>query len=44
MGAGLILWVHGLIAVAKAVGHYRWAVRPVTATPVGGAPGAGARR
>ncbi|MEU7280323.1 hypothetical protein AB0A69_16285 [Streptomyces sp. NPDC045431] len=27
MGVGLILWVHGLIAVTKAVGHYRWAVR-----------------
>ncbi|WP_031076741.1 hypothetical protein [Streptomyces sp. NRRL S-118] len=27
MGAGLLLWVHGLIGLAKAVGHYRFAVR-----------------
>ncbi|MFI6107186.1 hypothetical protein [Streptomyces sp. NPDC051310] len=27
MGAGLLLWVHGLMGLAKAVGHYRLAVR-----------------
>ncbi|MGW0547111.1 hypothetical protein [Streptomyces altiplanensis] len=26
-GLGFILWVAGLIGAAKAVGHYRWAVR-----------------
>ncbi|TXS20626.1 hypothetical protein EAO71_29275 [Streptomyces sp. ms191] len=27
MGAGLALWVHGLVGLAKAAGHYRFAVR-----------------
>lgn len=27
IGLGLILWVAGLVGAAKAVGHYRWAVR-----------------
>ncbi|MEV2255755.1 hypothetical protein AB0I94_35260 [Streptomyces sp. NPDC050147] len=27
MGAGLILWLAGLIGITKAVGHYRWAIR-----------------
>lgn len=29
MGAGVLLWVGGLIGVTKAVTHYRWAVRLV---------------
>ncbi|MBT2367858.1 hypothetical protein J7E88_21730 [Streptomyces sp. ISL-10] len=29
MGLGMILWLTGLIGVAKAVGHYRWALRLV---------------
>ncbi|MFJ2177316.1 hypothetical protein ACIOHE_31045 [Streptomyces sp. NPDC087851] len=29
MGAGTVLWIAGLIGVARAVGHYRWAVRLV---------------
>jgi hypothetical protein len=33
MGLGLILWLTGLIGVAKAVSHYRWAVRLLTAPP-----------
>jgi len=32
MGLGTILWLTGLIGAAKAVGHYRWAVR----LPAGG--------
>lgn len=31
MGLGFILWLTGLIGVAKAVSHYRWAVRLVGA-------------
>ncbi|MEV6698566.1 hypothetical protein AB0M68_15495 [Streptomyces sp. NPDC051453] len=34
MGAGIILWLTGLIGIRKALGHYRWAVRrlsPATA-------------
>ncbi|MFD4629921.1 hypothetical protein ACFVYR_34520 [Streptomyces sp. NPDC058284] len=27
MGAGLVLWLTGLLGAAKAVGHYRWALR-----------------
>ncbi|MFF3639790.1 hypothetical protein [Streptomyces sp. NPDC002564] len=27
MGAGLVLWLTGLLGGAKAVGHYRWALR-----------------
>jgi hypothetical protein len=27
MGLGMILWLTGLLGVAKAVRHYRWAVR-----------------
>ncbi|MGW6397055.1 hypothetical protein [Streptomyces sp. NPDC055134] len=27
MGAGVILWLTGLIGMKKALGHYRWAVR-----------------
>ncbi|MEV0320121.1 hypothetical protein ACIBKX_12375 [Streptomyces sp. NPDC050658] len=34
MGAGLVLWLTGLIGIAKAVGHYRWAVRKVS--PIAG--------
>ncbi|QIP85113.1 hypothetical protein GLX30_14970 [Streptomyces sp. Tu 2975] len=30
MGLGLILWITGLIGIAKAVSHYRWALRLVT--------------
>ncbi|MEU6482874.1 hypothetical protein [Streptomyces sp. NPDC046887] len=39
MGAGMILWVNGLLGLVKAAGHYRVAVR------LGGKPGdpAGAR-
>lgn len=29
MGAGVLLWIAGLIGVTKAVTHYRWAVRLV---------------
>ncbi|MBT2396039.1 hypothetical protein [Streptomyces sp. ISL-100] len=29
IGLGVILWVAGLICAAKAVGHFRWAVRAV---------------
>ncbi len=36
-GLGVILWVAGLIGAAKAVGHYRWAVR---VGPVGARSGA----
>ncbi|MFD5897878.1 MULTISPECIES: hypothetical protein [unclassified Streptomyces] len=43
MGAGTLFWIAGLIGVTKAVGHYRWAVRLVTAKispgdPAGVAP------
>ncbi|MEV8409551.1 hypothetical protein AB0R12_28285 [Streptomyces niveus] len=31
MGAGVLLWIAGLIGVTKAVTHYRWAVRLVAA-------------
>ncbi|WP_409236860.1 hypothetical protein [Streptomyces sp. PA5.6] len=27
MGAGLLVWLTGLLGAAKAVGHYRWALR-----------------
>ncbi|MEV5980067.1 hypothetical protein [Streptomyces sp. NPDC052114] len=27
MGTGLVLWLTGLLGAAKAVGHYRWALR-----------------
>ncbi|MFF1716215.1 hypothetical protein [Streptomyces sp. NPDC058268] len=33
MGAGLILWLTGLIGVVKAVGHYRWAIRRLGPAP-----------
>ncbi|MGN9794438.1 hypothetical protein ACTMTU_25525 [Streptomyces sp. OZ13] len=33
MGLGLILWITGLIGIAKAVSHYRWALRLVTRHP-----------
>ncbi|MFJ3900520.1 hypothetical protein [Streptomyces sp. NPDC090025] len=39
IGAGLILWVTGLTGLAKAVGHYRLAVR-LTARPAAPAPAA----
>ncbi|MFJ8002015.1 hypothetical protein ACIQ7D_33740 [Streptomyces sp. NPDC096310] len=29
MGAGTLLWIAGLTGVARAVGHYRWALRLV---------------
>ncbi|MFE3251444.1 hypothetical protein [Streptomyces sp. NPDC059209] len=37
MGAGTLFWIAGLIGVTKALTHYRWAVRLVTArtTPAG---------
>lgn len=38
MGFGLILWLTGLIGIAKAVSHYRWAIRLVPR------PSAGAHR
>ncbi|MFI6690293.1 hypothetical protein ACIBLA_00750 [Streptomyces sp. NPDC050433] len=38
MGAGALLWIAGLIGVVKAVTHYRWAVRLVTARPPSAAP------
>lgn len=34
MGAGLILWLTGLIGITKAVGHYRWAIRKLGPAPV----------
>ncbi|MFG2650018.1 hypothetical protein [Streptomyces sp. NPDC048436] len=33
MGAGLILWLTGLIGITKAVGHYRWAIRRLGPAP-----------
>lgn len=42
MGAGTLLWIAGLIGAARAVGHYRWAIRLVAPTRRDGA-GAGAR-
>lgn len=33
MGAGLILWLTGLIGIVKAVGHYRWAIRRLGPAP-----------
>ncbi|HET6359975.1 hypothetical protein [Streptomyces sp.] len=42
MGLGLILWLTGLLGAAKAVSHYRWAVRLQTAAPT--AAGSGAHR
>ncbi|MEV8016583.1 hypothetical protein AB0O76_09590 [Streptomyces sp. NPDC086554] len=36
MGAGLVLWLTGLIGVTKAVGHYRWAVRKLVPAPGAG--------
>ncbi|WPO71948.1 hypothetical protein [Streptomyces sp. KN37] len=33
MGAGLILWLTGLLGAAKALGHYRWALRRLGAAP-----------
>ncbi|MGI5402349.1 hypothetical protein ACQEVG_23475 [Streptomyces sp. CA-135486] len=34
MGLGFILWLTGLLGIAKAVSHYRWAVRLLTAVPL----------
>ncbi|MFE9398119.1 hypothetical protein [Streptomyces flavidovirens] len=39
IGLGVVLWVAGLIGTAKAVGHYRWAVRVGAAGAVGAAAG-----
>ncbi|MFK4225097.1 hypothetical protein [Streptomyces sp. NPDC019890] len=39
MGLGLILWLTGLLGIAKAVSHFRWAVRLVTAVPVSAGDG-----
>ncbi|MFF1397104.1 hypothetical protein ACFVZD_25260 [Streptomyces sp. NPDC058287] len=36
MGAGVILWLTGLIGVRKALGHYRWAVRRPSPAPARG--------
>ncbi|MFF3452975.1 hypothetical protein ACFYXH_01375 [Streptomyces sp. NPDC002730] len=38
MGMGFILWLTGLLGIAKAVSHYRWAVRLAAVVParVGG--------
>ncbi|MEU1147185.1 hypothetical protein ACFYO9_04820 [Streptomyces sp. NPDC005863] len=33
MGVGLIVWLTGLLGAAKAVGHYRWAVRMLAPAP-----------
>lgn len=33
MGLGFIVWLTGLLGVAKAVSHYRWAVRLLTVVP-----------
>lgn len=33
MGLGFIIWLTGLLGVAKAVSHYRWAVRLVSGSP-----------
>lgn len=43
MGLGLILWLTGLLGIAKAVSHFRWAVRLLTTVPVP-TGGAGAHR
>ncbi|MEU6825355.1 hypothetical protein ABZ921_32440 [Streptomyces atriruber] len=38
MGVGLLLWLTGLLGAAKAVGHYRWALRNLgPAAPTGAA-------
>jgi hypothetical protein len=34
MGVGMILWLTGLLGAAKAVRHYRWALRTLGAAPV----------
>lgn len=34
-GAGLLLWVNGLAGLAKAIGHYRFAVRFFSSAQVG---------
>ncbi|MFE0172750.1 hypothetical protein ACFWZ2_10575 [Streptomyces sp. NPDC059002] len=36
MGVGLIVWLTGLIGAAKAVGHYRWALRKLGPAPTAG--------
>ncbi|WP_367044384.1 hypothetical protein [Streptomyces sp. Je 1-332] len=38
MGAGLILWLTGLIGITKATGHYRWAIRKLRSSPAADAP------
>lgn len=43
MGLGFILWLTGLLGVAKAVSHYRWAVRLLAGGP-SAARGEGAHR
>ncbi|MEU3918654.1 hypothetical protein [Streptomyces sp. NPDC029004] len=40
MGLGMILWLTGLLGVAKAVRHYRWAVRLPAGAPTAAAGGA----
>lgn len=37
MGAGLVLWLTGLIGAAKAARHYRWALRRLGPAPRAGA-------
>ncbi|ATW50059.1 hypothetical protein [Streptomyces peucetius] len=44
MGLGLILWLTGLLGIAKAVSHYRWALRLVARTPAPAAARGGAHR
>jgi hypothetical protein len=36
MGAGLFMWLTGLIGIRKALGHYRWAVRRLSPAPARG--------
>ncbi|MEU6662155.1 hypothetical protein [Streptomyces sp. NPDC046821] len=36
MGSGLIMWVTGLVGIVKAAGHYRWALRTVSAPAANG--------
>ncbi|MFJ1863704.1 hypothetical protein ACIOD1_03650 [Streptomyces sp. NPDC088097] len=37
IGLGMILWIAGLLGLAKAGAHYRWAVRAFPTTPSGAA-------
>ncbi|MEU4800631.1 hypothetical protein [Streptomyces sp. NPDC023327] len=36
MGTGLLLWLTGLLGAAKALTHYRWALRALTPLPAPG--------